>query len=505
MRRSASDRRVFLWQAGIGVAATGLVRPGPVAAAPPGAGDAAAALELRKEELQRRVAALPTELKRWQERARHELDEQIHFSQMRALGVLMDAFVQNQTSMLGALNPRGGERRFLEQALALVLEIDRAQGVWDFYRTKLQLRFSPDYRASLRAADIVALDCYRPVLDEAVRLGILSRAEVREPPLCYYVADFSPATWVRGSEPTDLVDRQGGTVVTPIPVIQLPWDHAQNLWEFPTIAHEVGHDLEADLKLRPDLLKSLEDSLRKGGVPDARVVVWNAWQAETFADLVALQLMGPGFLEALMHLLLLPPAIVTTYQGSDPHPTHYVRILMGAAYLRGLVPAGNQADQPHQDLANDAGQVERVWKGLYGDPPPLRDYLGDFPLVFKGLMDTPLPALKGKTVRALIPYRATDDRRIRAASRYLLSGQDRPARLRPRHCLAAARLAATEASQQGPAMALSLQSINERTAKLIDDSVPPGLFAGDDRKSHRDFVAGFAKTISVERGRRPRP
>jgi hypothetical protein len=428
----------------------------------------------------------------------------IHSSQLRALEVLVGAFTADQQAMVEALQPQGDANQFLQQGLNVVTEIIRAQGVWEFYREKFQLRFSPDFKISLRVADLVAWDCYRPVLQDAADLGILPRAQLREPPLCYYEAEFSPATWVRGSEPTDLRDLLGGTVRTPIPVIGLPWDHGANLWEFLSLPHEAGHDLEADLKLRAPLLKSLENALRRGGVPDARIAVWKAWQAETFADLVGLQLVGPAFLEALMHLLLLPPAEVTSYKAADPHPTHFVRILMGVAYLRGLIQ-GDRPEEGHQrqELSNYAGRIEKVWKQLYGDPPQLGDFAADFPLVFRGLMDTELPVLKGSTVRALIPYTATDHIRIGAAAAYLGTGQNHPARLRPRHCIAAARLAATRAGQANGEIARALESINERTSRLVNENAPPGLLAADS-KAHRDFIAGFAKTISVTRAARGR-
>ena len=491
-----------MYQVGMSLAMTGHPLHGAAVVSQPAGGSVGETLELSKEELRRRVASLPSELSRWQSRAKAELDMNIHLSQLRALDNLVAAFTKDQLEMVEALNPQGNRGQFLQRGFDVVNEIIRAQGIWDFYREKFQLRFSPDFKAALRVADITAWDCYRPVVENAADLGILPQREVRKPPLCYYKADFSPETWVRGSEPPDLRDRQRGTIRTPIPVIQLPWDHAENLWEFLSLPHEVGHDIEADLNLRTALLQSLEDALRQGGRQDDRIQVWKAWMAETFADLVALQLVGPAFTEALMHLLLLPPAYVTTYNDADPHPTHYVRILMDTAYLRGLI----QGEQPaairqRQELSSHAGRIEEVWKGIYGDPPQLQNYITDFPLVFKGLMDTPLPVLKGNTVRALIPYSAADDIRIRAAADYLETGRNRPGRLRPRHCVAAARLAVTESSRQRNGLAMTLQSINDRTARLVNDNAPQGVLASSDLKKHRDFIASFAKTISIKPGR----
>ena len=163
------------------------------------------------------------------------------------------------------------------------------------------------------------------------------------------------------------------------------------------------------------------------------------WQDEIFADLVALQLAGPAFADGLANLLLLPEADVVDYTDTDPHPTHYLRILMNVAYLRTLAP-GTQRIEQH------ATKLDNWWKSLYGEQPQFQGDTADFPHVFRALMDTPLEALKRKTVRSLLPFGAADDKRIQAAAKYLLTGQDKPAEIRPRHCVSAARLAVTEAA-----------------------------------------------------------
>jgi hypothetical protein len=504
MNSSRLDRRDFLKRLAVGIGAAGLSARDVTAVAQARGNSIGSSLELRKEELRRRVASLPGEVIRWTDRARKELDENLHFSQLQALKILMDAITKDQLEMVQALKPEGDEGEFLRQSLDLVDEIIRAQGVWDFYRDKLQLRFSPDFKESLRVADIVAWDCYHPVLERAASLDILPRSHMREPPLCYYTADFSPATRVRSSRIQDLhdpnknlLDSQGAEVRTPIPVIELPWDHAANLWEFLSIPHEVGHDLEADLKLRTPLLQSLDNAIK-----DGRRKVWRAWQAETFADLIALQLVGPAFAEALMNLLLLPKSDVTKYNADDPHPTHYLRIRMAAAYIRTLFKGDGRADdRQREELSKHADQIETVWKRLYGDPPELRKYICDFPQVFKALMDQPLEILKKKSVRSLIPFEAGDDSRIRDASKYLETGQNRPAEVPARHCLAAARLAVTRSGQEGKDLKTKLEDINKRTGRLVNDNAPKGLLAGIDDE-HRHFIAGFAKTISVKKGGR---
>ncbi len=450
-----------------------------------------AVLVSRREELRRRVDQLPKEVDDWKARSAQELDFNAHYSQVEAIGVLMEAHVERLRALLKQLDAQGDPEAFRATAFALIQEIIKSQRVWDFFRDKLELRFSPDYKDPLWIADTVAWDCHRPILDRAADKGIVKKAEMREPPLTYLTAEFSPATWVRGSRPNDGRDYFLGTAHLPIPVIELPWDHVVNLWEFLSLHHEVGHDLEIDLKLRPALLLSLQSMLTRSGVPMQRVMVWQAWQAEVFADLVGLQLGGPAFGDALFNLLLLPASLVTAYNAADPHPTHYIRILMNAAYARTLV-------KDQHEVTQQADDIEARWIGLYGEQPQFQEFVDDFPHVFQALMGTPLEVLNGNTVRELMSFSAADDMRIRAAAGYLATGLNAPAKVTipPRHCISAARMAVTAAVLQPSvpetSLASHLQTINERTAALVRDNAAPGLRASDMSTPHRQFIAAFA-------------
>jgi hypothetical protein len=458
-----------------------------------------ATVALRREELSRRVEALPTEVAGWTARSRNDLDMNAHFSQLEALDVFVGALVDKQRTLLAALDADAGGEPFRVTAFNLVREIIKTQRVWDFFRDKLELRFSPDFKDVLWVADTVAWDCYRPVMSRAVDAGIVPAAHVREPPLTYLTAEFSPATWVRGSRPNDGRDYHLGAATLPIPVIEVPWDHLGNLWELVSLQHEVGHDLEADLRLRPELLASLQQKLEAAGAPPERVTTWLAWEGEIFADLVGLQLGGPAFALGLMHLLLLPAAMVSTYDAGDPHPTHWVRVLMNAAYARTLV-AGDQG------VAAAADAIETTWNELYDAVPALQPYTTDFPHVFEGLMDTKLNVLMTKSVRELMPYTAADDQRIRQAAGYLETGNNAPGprSMPPRHCVSAARLAAAALVEQAlpgggqpdGQLGDGLAAVNERLVELVRDQAAPGLrAAGESSTPHREFVAGFAERL----------
>ena len=444
---------------------------------------------LRKHELNRRVESLPEEVKKWRAATEAEIDKNAHFSQLQAIEVLVNALVDKQRTGINNLNADGAVETFNVGCFDVVRNIIRAQKAWDFFRDKLDLRHSPVHRDSLWVADTIAWDCHRPVMDRAVQFGIINSSHLREPPLIYCTADFSPATWVRGSRPNDGRDFDLGETFLPIPVIEMPWDHLGSAWEYLALHHEVGHDIEADLKLRPVLLQSLQQTLSQAGVPANRISLWLAWEGEIFADLCGLQLAGPAFTNALMRLIMLPAGAVKGFDEDDPHPTHYTRILMNAAYIRTL--GNTPAIQTH------ANEIEALWKSIYGDTAneAMLDALPqDFPLVFKALMDTKFAVLKNRTVRELVPFTAVDDTKIRGAVKFFRTGNNRPSNLPIRHTVSAARIAIDDAANEGSVTDQLSGDIHKRVGEYVRETAPSGLRGGG-ADEHEKFIASFSERM----------
>jgi hypothetical protein len=457
------------------------------------------AFQSRLAELRRRVEALPGEVAGWVDRAADEIDFNAHDSQVRTLARFMGGLFDRQRQQVDGLDPK--HAAFPDQAHPVVAEINRVQGVWDFFRDMLSLRFSPDFKEPLWIADTVAWNCHFPVLEAAALRGIVKLDQVREPPLTYISAEFSPATWVRGSRPRDTVAFHLGPMKLPIPVIEIPADHLVSSWELLSIPHEVGHDLEQDLGIDQALTGALEAALHAapGPIPPERVDAWMRWKGEVFADLIALQLAGPAFAESLMALIMLPAAWVLGWNAGDVHPNHFVRILTCAAYAKTLAPpkAGEPAAaaQVRAQIAADADALVLVWKEIYpGAPARLTAFAEDFDVVFGALMDAPLAELQGATVRSLVPYEAADDARIRHAAEYLRTGLNTPVKgtVKPRHCVSASRLAVTAAGAAGGDLAVALASIDERTTQLVRDNTP-SVLRGSDSSAHDAFIQSFVE------------
>lgn len=434
--------------------------------------------ELRLEELRRRVEALPKEVDAWRLSALNHVDRQLHASQMAAIAILIEVLVEEQKKVLDTLSPPPED--FETKSFALVKLINKAQRAWDFFRDKLDLRLSPKFKEVLWVADTVAWDSYSRALGE--KPAAVDASAIREPPLTYLSAELSPLTWIRGSRPNDGRNYDLGTAKLPFPVIQLPWDHVENVWELATLMHEVGHDLEADLKLRIPLTAILSQKLTGANVPETRTERWIQWLGETVADLIALQLAGPAYAYTLFHLLLMPPAQVTTLDTSDPHPNHYLRMMMSSAYIPTL-HAGNFK------LQQDADTIRNTWVAIYGEQldASLGGYGEDFKLVFEALMDTKLDALNGSTLRELLPYGLNTDTKIRSGASYLITGQNRPNGVRPRHWISAARLAVNDVAADAGFSAM-LDQINTRAMTMVREEAPAGLRAAPKKDRARKLA-----------------
>lgn len=419
---------------------------------------------LRRVELKRRVDALPTELDEWKERTLEEVDKNAHFTQVQTIDALLRVSVDKQQAIVSSLAGAADAAEFTTKSFELIQMINRAQTVWDYFRDKFNLRLIPKFASDLWIADTIAWDCYFTVMTNAVIAGIVARDKFREPPLTFLITEFSPYTYKRG----DALKLGKENVALPVPVIGLPCDHLPNPWEFVYLAHEVAHDLERDLDLLEPLKGALAGALAASQIPQARAWCWTAWLQEVFADLVALHLCGPAFSQGLATILSLPADKVLTPNPAGPHPTHYVRIPMNAAYLSRMaasVPA----------LEADAKALRESWVAAYGDGGELAKFADDFTLVFDALMTTKIPVFQNQTVADLVPYAAADDTRIRDVADYIRTGNNNPGRVPPRFCVSASRLAVTAAASQNADPTGLLNDIKTRTETLVRAGAPDGL------------------------------
>lgn len=459
-------------------------------------------LLLRKNELERRTKELPSELAEWRTAAENDLDSNLHWSQLIAVGELVEAYGRAYASKLGNL-PAETDGPAYEAALYDVLmAISSAQRAWDFFRRKFDQRRSERYRKRLRAADIIAIDCYDAAIGAAKAKGWIKEEDIREPPLTYLSPEISPMTWARGTRPNDGRSEELEGKTLPIPVVEVPYDQMANVWELLSISHEVGHEIDADLSLLPAVKTNLSKAFETTTIPADRRRRWVGWASEILPDLLALQLSGPAYAYMLRNVLILPFAAVTNVVLGDVHPNHYLRILLCTAYIKGM---GAASQDPVFQAALDAhaAELESTWTGLYGNPPALADHIADIPLVISAVMDSAIPSMKGATLRSLVDYTAAHEDAITRGA-LDLRNRNTGIDIAPRHAISLVRIAINGAISDG-SLDAEIDDISTNAIALLDQNAPKGKrgpgdaleVSEDARKSRIErFVAMELNSVS---------
>jgi hypothetical protein len=280
----------------------------------------------------------------------------------------------------------------------LVLDVHQ---LWDFFRTKLALRYVPWLRRPLIAADELAWACYRPAQLNGAGEHNVDPAAVREPPLSFFSAIASPFAIPRGASyagaPASGTLHRDDFVNElrrlPVPVIGVPWHQVRYLPDALVLCHEAGHHVEDDLRLTGRLEALLSNALQ-GAVPEPRHAAWRSWLGEIFADVYGVLAGGPAFVAALIDFLAAPPpAIAAEYRNAPAwgdYPTTHLRALICFEALRASCPpvAGIAA------LALDAGSMRATWQTRH-PAHAMAGYEQDIAAIVGALLDGPYPELGG--------------------------------------------------------------------------------------------------------------
>ena len=221
--------------------------------------------------------------------------------------------------------------------------VEATERVWDFYFQLFGQRNSR-VASSLFACDRIALDCY-----QAVYMGLGKARPIPSPPPLSYVASGSgPATYRRG-----IVIPQLGQLANPFPLIQLPHHRLLNPWTLGAIAHEVSHNLQADLGLWDVLPRQLDKQLRAAGFSPSIARVWSKWHAELFSDLAGVLLIGPAMVASLIGVLAREPERVVRYHSANVHPPGLLRVPISVRLVARL------------GFRKEARMLTSLWQSLY--------------------------------------------------------------------------------------------------------------------------------------------
>lgn len=308
------------------------------------------------------------------------------------------------------------------QAHSWVQGIER---IWDFYFELFGQRQSK-YGFWLLSCDRIALDCYR-----TAHLGLgRERSVEAPPPFCYMQSGFGPATFRRGIRLKKL-----GRQINPFPLIKLPYHRLVNPWTLGAILHEVAHNLQSDLGLSLVVPRRIARRLLKAGLPKQVARVWMRWNRETFADLAAVLLGGPGVVASLMDVVGRAPAMTYFFNPNGVHPTPFLRVLISTELLRRM------------GFTEESEKYRQAWLRIYPNPRS-----GNFPevilktanraieLVVDGLCYQPFAELGNKSLSQAMPFEQKEQRMIEEAARRMAQGTD-PGVVPERFLIGAARFA----------------------------------------------------------------
>jgi len=421
-------------------------------------------LAAKYQSLSRRVAALPSALDVWLQRAGAGNELEFNFPQIEALDHFMRALCRVNQDSLDVLDPAGDIDTFLTQTLKISANIVKSEIVWEFFRSRLDLRFVPELQRMLATADLVSYDCYTAIIDRARALRIVHRQSFHEVPLVGLAAQFSASTWHRGRRPPALQNRN-----LPVPIIDLPLNCLATPWELLVIAHEVGHVVDDDLgQLTKALQPAIASQLEAAKTRQEHIAGWQAWTSEIVADVLSTLLAGPAFCGLLIENLSLPIQYIRRVHSTDSHVPHYLRVLINAALLR------------RQGLTQSANTLEVGWKALYGEPgEDLASYLSDVETIISVILDTPLSTLQDQdgvqhSLSELISFTSDDQMRIEEAAVKLTKGAS-SSLLSPRHVVSASRLAFEQMVKTNSAA--RLETLAQQTQQAIIALAPAGMLA----------------------------
>jgi hypothetical protein len=335
--------------------------------------------ERKSEELGQKLAAFGDGVDVWLKERRKLPQFRIHASQLDAIEAILAGL-------------RAGVARKLENAKSQNAVLARAEGIeemilagyqiWEFYRPKLAQRLEPQFERFLRIADEFAWACYQPVRDAV--FGSTERA--KEPPLVYLNPNSSPILKERKREyevesvPSVLLERNADFVKAvaqlPFPVIGVPWYQVGFLPAGLTIAHEVGHAVEADCDLTTPIKKVAEAVSDRKRRSD-----WAEWAGEMFADAYGCLCAGPSFAYALADTIAADRTTVDGWQ-EGPYPPHSLRIFVNCRILERL------------SYEADGVGLWKQWSGQYPPPHSWSAYADDVDAIGSALLGLTVKRIK---------------------------------------------------------------------------------------------------------------
>ena len=353
----------------------------------------------KRLELEQKMSALENEFESWYEKsAKPDSKFAKHHTQIRAVRAMLEPRHQEIRDELNANLPENETDVFLGSCANNEKLILSEHRIWNYFRNKFIQRNEDTFDIYLKAADEFAWECYRPIQETVYPDP--ATAERKEPPLVFFNGGASPfsVSRDRSFEPEAVVG--GGISLDPdtvgklpIPVIGIPWDQVNHLPEILVIGHEVGHIVQNDFGLTPELELHLAEAIAKSGA-GSRADAWKSWLGEIFADLYGCLAAGAAFAGTLIDFVINDTRSIYREVRRSPdwgkYPTTYLRIQLVLSALEYL------------GAGESINNYKTLWEGYQSQMPP--EYVADINFIVPGLLEGTYQKLGGKTVKDVFQF-----------------------------------------------------------------------------------------------------
>ncbi|WP_322781111.1 hypothetical protein [Frankia sp. Cas4] len=310
--------------------------------------------ERRRVEWKHQVESLSNELCLWEQEAMEGRPLEKHHSQVRSIVTMLQAFAEEAGVQMQDATCSIDDRQ------DIILDLHHA---WDFFRSKLTLRFVEWTRDFLTVADEFAWACFRPAVEVGSVRGDPTIAI--EPPLVFLNRSRTPFAQLRGSEflQFGMSSEEGRRWQReiPFPMIGIPWYTTRHVPDLLYVAHEVGHHVED----RFDLGDALSERIASAGVS----ADWLDWSGEVFADIYGCLSVGEAYAVTLFDAILNAGMGVGTAK-YPPAPLRARVCLAAVEQIRGPAVAAGVAShwpEPWPEAAISC-EAEKVVNALLADP-----------------------------------------------------------------------------------------------------------------------------------------
>jgi hypothetical protein len=250
----------------------------------------------------------------------------------------------------------------------------------EFYGDAVNTRTNPDVAALLRACDEMAVRSMAQVLDPLGKTTppVLTYLDIKELGAAILKADLR--LW------------DGGTL-SAVAAVKIAF---HNLFRPTALIHEAGHQFAHITGWNNELAEALERGL--SGASSDVAGVWGSWASEIAADTFAFAHTGYAAVVGLCDVLSGDEAAVFQPRPGDPHPTPYVRVLLGTEMCTRFFGAG-----PWDDLASAWTRSYPLENAArYGTEDLLRRSLPLLPNIVELCLRTPMRSFGSRPLVSLV-------------------------------------------------------------------------------------------------------